>query len=139
MPAVLTTLVVLVVLTAAISLAILHWQYRAWPPYAWKQRVLQHVADLHARRRRLTSPDPDDPHTQAERLADELFRRHLRTISAHRLDDYPGIGPNTVERVRSAAGRTLDDLTHFRFESIHGIGPSKAADLRAAVATLVRE
>src|SRR5881394_3132613 len=121
MPAVFARLLLIVILTAAISLAILHAQYRAWPPYVWKQKVVRHFADLSARRGQLKGPDPDDPQAQADRLGDELFRRHLRTIGTHRLDEYPGIGPGTVERVRAAGGRTLDDLAHFPFESIHGI------------------
>jgi tellurite resistance protein len=139
MTVVIVSLVLVVVLTAVISLVILYGQFRRWPPTLWKQRLLDRFADLSARRRTLAGPDPTDLQAHADRLATDLFHRHLQTINVHRLDEYPGIGPGTVERVYAAGGRTLDDLTHFRFESIHGIGPSKAADLRAAVATLVRE
>src|SRR5205809_4561997 len=139
MTAVIVSFVLIVVLTPAISLGVLHLQFQQWPPYLWKQRLLRRVAELCDRRRALSGPDPDDPQARADRLAADLFRRHLRSIGAHRLDEYPGIGPGTVDRVRGAGGRTLDDLTHFPFESITGIGPSKANDLRTAVASLVRE
>jgi uncharacterized tellurite resistance protein B-like protein len=139
MTPVIVSFVLIVILTTAISLAILHWQYQSWPPCAWKQRLLRRVADLRDRRRELTGPDPDNPQAKADRLAADSFRRHLRSVSTDRLDEHPGIGPGTVERVRGAGGRNLDDLTHLSFESIHGIGPGKANDLRTAVANLVRE
>jgi uncharacterized tellurite resistance protein B-like protein len=101
--------------------------------------LTRHVADLGRRRRELAGPDPDDPRKRADRLADELFRRHLRTIAVDRLEEYPGIGPGTVQRVLAAGRNTMADLTSFPFESIHGIGPGKANDLRTAVGAIVRE
>jgi uncharacterized tellurite resistance protein B-like protein len=139
MPSVILYFCLIVVLTAVISLAILYTQFRAWRPYLWKQNVLRRIADLRGRKSRLTMPDPDGVEAQADRLAAELFDRHLQTISADRLADFPGIGPGTVERVRGVGGRTLADLPRLPFQSIMGIGPSKAHDLRAAVTQLIGE
>jgi uncharacterized tellurite resistance protein B-like protein len=139
MPTVILGFCLIVVLTAAISLAILHAQFRAWRPRLWKQNVLRRIADLRGRKSRLTRPDPDGVQARADRLAAELFDRHLQSISLDRLADFPGIGPGTVERVRGAGGRTLADLPRFPFQSIMGVGPSKAHDLRAAVTQLLGE
>ncbi|HEY1376626.1 MAG TPA: TerB family tellurite resistance protein [Gemmataceae bacterium] len=139
MPTVIVCFALVVVLTAVISLAILHWQFRTWPPYVWKQSLLRRVDDLRRRRRELTGPDPDGAQARADRLAADLFDQHLRSVAVDRLAEFPGVGPNTVDRVRGAGGRTLADLPRFRFEAIHGIGPSKAHDLRTAVGQLVRE
>jgi uncharacterized tellurite resistance protein B-like protein len=139
MPTVVVVFLLIVMLTAVISLGILHLQFRNWRPYLWKQSVLRRVAELRSRRSELTGPDPDGLQARLERLASGLFERHLQTISVDRLAEFPGIGPGTVGRVRDAGGRALADLRRFPFASIQGIGPSKAHDLQTAVAKLVRE
>jgi len=102
-------IIVVLALIAAVSLGFFYWQAHNSP----------------LRRRRL--------------LFDHHFRSHLRSIPVGELDRFPGIGPGTVDRVRAAGGRTLDDLTNFPFERLPGIGRVKGRDLRNAVATLVRE
>jgi tellurite resistance protein len=139
MPAVIIWSLLIVALTAVISLGILYVQFQKWQPYVWKQRVVRRIADLRGRRAALTAPDPDGVQARGERLAGEFFHRHLQTLSVDLLAEYPGIGPGTVERVRKADGRTLADLQRYPFQSINGIGPSKARDLQSAVAKLVRE
>jgi uncharacterized tellurite resistance protein B-like protein len=139
MPTIIVCFIVVVVLTAAISLAILHWQFQSWPPYRWRQSALRRSAGLRGRQFELTMPDPDGVQMRADRLATDLFGRHLQSVPVGLLDQFPGIGPGTVDRVRGAGGRTLADLPRFPFESIPGIGPTKAHDLRIAVAKLLRE
>jgi uncharacterized tellurite resistance protein B-like protein len=139
MPTVIVCFFLLVLLTAAVSLGVLHRQFQAWPPRLWKQKLLLRVADLRARQFELTMPDQDGVQARADRLAADLFAQHLQAISVDRLAEFPGIGPGTVDRVRGEGGRTLADLRGFPFESIPGIGPTKAHDLETAVAKLVRD
>src|SRR5438445_963864 len=125
--------------TVVVTLGILlHWQYQRWPPYQWKQRLEGRVADLRRRRDRLLQP-ADALTGQADRLRADLFRHHLRSIPVERLAEFPGIGSGTVDRVRGHAGATLAAVADFAFETIKGIGPSKAGELRGAVESLLRE
>src|SRR5437763_5413423 len=97
------------VIASAIALVVLHWQFRNWPPRRWKAQVLRRVADLRARQSELAGPDPDGVQSRADRLAADLFGRHLQSIPVDRLAEFSGIGPGTVDRVTRAGARTLAD------------------------------
>lgn len=127
-------LLVLVVLAAAVGY--FYWRFRQSPANQWAHRLAQHVGDLNRRRQELLDPSG---RTDLRKLAEDLFRRHLRSVSVNELARFAGIGPGTVDKVSNAGGATLADVTNFAFEQLPGIGPSKAGDLRAAVAALVKE
>ncbi|MFO0848761.1 MAG: TerB family tellurite resistance protein [Gemmataceae bacterium] len=127
----------LVVLTAAVSLGYLFWEFAHSAPYLWRQRVRRRLAELHARRDQLTAPGGAAGDLAA--VADDLFRRHLRSVPVDALTAYPGIGPGTADRVREAGPRSLADLAGFDFRRVSGVGPARATDLRAAVRKLTAE
>jgi len=127
-------LLVLVVLAAVLSY--FYWRFRQSPANLWAHRFAQHVGDLNRRRQDLLDPAG---RTDLRKLADELFRRHLRSVSVSELARFAGIGPGTVDKVSTTVGTTLADVTNFAFEQLPGVGPSKARDLRDAVAALVKE
>ncbi len=131
-----TTLTLLGLAALAAALGYLYWRFRRSPADRWALRLGHHVSELNRRRRELL--DPTD-RGDLRRLADELFRRHLRSVSVVELARFPGIGPGTVEKVSTTAGTTLADVTNFPFERLPGIGPVKAGDLVRAVGSLVKE
>jgi hypothetical protein len=121
---------------ALIVFGIAYLAYRSWPLRVWKGQVLDRVADLRRRQRFLADPDPEHVQAKIDRVAADAFDRYVKTVPLDRLDKYPGIGPGTVERVRSAGPQTLSGLRLFPFQLIPGIGPSKTQDLRSAVNNL---
>jgi uncharacterized tellurite resistance protein B-like protein len=138
MPTAILLVVLLLVLTAAISLAVLHWRFQRWPPSVWKHLLARRVAELRSRRDDLRAEAAGDAEAGVAQLADDYFRRHLQTIPLDQLADFPGIGPGTLDRLRQAGCRGLGDVAAARVESIHGIGRTRAKDLSAAVGSLVR-
>src|SRR5215207_6324627 len=137
MPLAVAILLVLIVLTPAATLGVMYLQYRSWPPFVWKDRVARLVGSLRDRRERLRREEETGDEIAA--LFDDHFDRYLRAITLEALDEYPGIGPATVARLRDEGYRDLGAITHARFESIQGIGPTRAAALRDAVRALVRQ
>ena len=128
----------LVVLPVGMLGAVLRVQYASWPPLAWKRRLAAHLARQDARRDELDVGTAASG-TAIDRLERDHLRRHLQAIRLDRLADYPGIGPGTLDRLAAAGFRTLADAERAAFDGIPGVGPSRANDLRAAVAALLRE
>jgi len=56
-----------------------------------------------------------------------------------RLDQYPGIGPVTVEKLKMAGFRTIPSLLKANLENISGLGPKRAGDVRKALEAIRRE
>jgi uncharacterized tellurite resistance protein B-like protein len=73
------------------------------------------------------------------RLKAEHFTRHLQSISLDVLQDHTGIGPGTVDRLRSAGLNTFPECLRYNFDRIPGIGPVKDGDLRRAVAEVHKQ
>ena len=128
-------LIFALLLLGSAILLLLFLRYRHSPAVLWYARVLRRRADLQAQKAELLAP----PASSVARLADELFRRHLDSISVISLLSQPGVGPATVDKLTAAGRRTLADVQQDRFESLPGLGLAKAAEVRAAVATLTAE
>ena len=79
MPTVIICFLLVVLLTAVISAMILYGQYRRWPVFLWKQRLVRRSGELRARRFELTMPDPDGTKNRERQLADDMFDRHLQS------------------------------------------------------------
>jgi tellurite resistance protein len=130
-------LLVLIVLTPTVTLGVLYLQYRSWPPFLWKDRVIRWVESFRHQREQLRREGGAED--EVATLFEDHFDRYLRAIPLEALDECPGIGPATVARLRDAGYRSLGAITKARFESIQGIGPTRATALRDAVRTLVRQ
>jgi tellurite resistance protein len=134
----LTTLCILL-LSIPISLVVLYVQFTKTPWGMWKVQLNKRIADLRRRKQRLQQETEAPLQKQIDQLADQFKSQYYHTLSIFGLVDYPGIGPGTVDRLRSAGYNSLGQLLSMQFESIPGIGPSRATDLRAAMHALVRE
>lgn len=130
--------VLLVLLFLGLPLAVAYWRYRASPQAVWKQRVNHFVWELLLRHHRLRA-ETEGVALTLKNLADEAFRRHLRTIPLEKLTDFANIGSGTIAKLRDMGCRGLEDVLNGHFEGVPGIGHVRAADLRAAADSLVRD
>jgi len=77
---------------------------------------------------------------QAERTIKEIREEAIRGLLAReplgKLDQYPGIGPAAVEKLRRAGCTDISSLEGKRLEDLSGFGPKRAADIRKAVQAL---
>ena len=123
--------------TAAVSLAFFYWKFRHSPASLWANRVRRRRLDLQGQIRPLDLPT--DSRTKALRLRESLLTAHLKSIPSSAVIGFAGVGPGAVERLQNAGLPTLASLVRYDFERLPGIGPSKAADLKAAVRKLVAD
>jgi uncharacterized tellurite resistance protein B-like protein len=73
------------------------------------------------------------------KLTEQYLKRQIEQIPPEALMPYPGIGPMTVERLRSAGIRSLAEAIGYDFERIGGIGPVKSRELRDAVKAAIAD
>jgi hypothetical protein len=99
-------------------------QRRAWAVIRSEEEKLQ---QLDARYRR---------HEQEARM--EGLLAGLAAIPVDRLQQFPGIGPATVEKVRDAGCRNLRQLQDFRGH-IPGLGRKRLADIASASRELIAQ
>lgn len=136
MPTIIVVLSVAVVLTAALAVGFAYHRFRGTPPYRWRERVWTRIAELMREAEELQRSTTGNA---ADRWRTELFHQHLQTIPLTALLPFSGIGPGTVDRLSTAGLGSVADLTRFDVGRIHGFGPAKSADVRAAVRQVVRE
>src|SRR5258708_4275247 len=117
-------LLLVAALAAAISAAILHLKYEQRPDVQWKDKVTSELrrtqslrATLALRHQRLLSEWEDE----IKSLTVRHFGRVLSGIGIHELESFPGIGPQTVARLRDAGYRNLEKLDGT-YAGIPGIG-----------------
>src|SRR4029078_3387660 len=111
MPLMIRVLLVLAFIAAVVTPAVLVWRYRRWPPYVWKNLLRRRIEELSGRRQVLEHEAAQGVEPAVEKLADELFRRHLQNVPLDQLADYPGIGPATLDRLRQGGCRGVADVT----------------------------
>jgi hypothetical protein len=134
-------LFLLIVLTALISGFIIYLQYRNSPVKRWSRQVLTLLGNARRRlraERRSYERMEVEKRAEVARLSETAFRKCLARVPVARLQEYPGIGPGTVEKLRDGGFSTL---AHLRGASIHihGLGEKRLSDIRAAIAHLTKE
>jgi len=131
----LTILLILLVLTALISALVLYLPFCNSSEKRWRDQVLALLAASQRREwteqnelRQLGIAQSD----KASSLRDEAFHSCLAEISVSELEAYPGIGPATIDKLRSAGYTTLAALrrTHY---GVHGLGEKRWSDIHSAV------
>lgn len=130
-------LLVPVAVVAAV-LAVLYALYRVTPAARWRYRVVAHLAALRARQTILVA-ETGRADAAIARLEADALTRHLRTIPTDRLADYPGIGPATVEKVKTAAGLRIADVLDLKFEELRDVGEVRAAALARALLAVKKD
>ncbi|QEL15533.1 tellurite resistance TerB family protein [Limnoglobus roseus] len=111
-------------------------KFRRTPAAQWRTRVLRRTAELTREYHALRNAVTPSNHATVER---RLFGEHLASIPAAAVQQFTGIGPGTVDRLRSAGLRTLADLIDYPFHNLAGFGPSRTADVKSAVKELLAE
>ncbi len=131
---VLLGLFLLIALTAAVVLGFYAWTFRHSPAYLWRARLRRRIEELQGQ---LQLPDrPTDMQTKGAKLGETLFQTHLQSIPCSAVIGFPGIGQGTADRLIGAGRTTLASLVGYDFERIPGVGPVKAAEVKAAVRQL---
>ncbi len=74
-----------------------------------------------------------------EAVRDKAIHTLLQAIPLSKLDEYPGIGPATVDKLRRAGYQDLPSLFQARLESISGFGEKRAGDIRGALRALHKD
>src|SRR5262245_21382985 len=103
---------VLLVLTAVTSILVFYVMFRRSDAGRWRHNVLSRLAAALQRQTRLrtdlrTAAREEDIAVASCR--ERALQNYLRTIPLSELDPYPGIGPVTIERLRAAGFRSVDD------------------------------
>jgi hypothetical protein len=105
----------------------------------WRDRVLalvgaaRHHAGLESGRLKSIARDRSD---EAQKLHMHAFDAELRSVPVEDLDPYPGIGPDTIARLRDGGFSNLAALKNARIH-IHGLGPKRLRDIDHAVRDLL--
>lgn len=133
-------LIVLAVLIIALGfLSVCFWKFRKWAPKLWADQVRNHLSGLTTERDRLLAESKLGPAFRLRQVKEDLQRKQRRRVMPEALAEYPGIGPATVDKLKLAGLKSLDDLIDFPFQTIPGFGPSRSADLRNAVRELMHK
>ncbi|MGL6072783.1 MAG: TerB family tellurite resistance protein [Fimbriiglobus sp.] len=122
--------ILFVVLAGIAGLALYFWarsKFRSTPEGRWATLI---QAQVHTLQKELALLDagPVLP-AEEQRLKDDHFQRYLTNLPLEVLQEYTGIGPGTVERLRGWGLKNFGDCIGYHFERIDGIGPVKHGDL----------
>ena len=131
-------LLLVVLLGVILPFAYFYWRFHQSPAKLWTSRLFRLREELFARRRVLMA-GASEPASALRQLADDYFKTYLSGLPTTALVGRPGIGPGTAEKLRQVGLKSVADLRGFVFESVPGIGPTKGAELRTALAAVVEE
>lgn len=138
---VLTSLFILLSLTALVVWLVLYIRFRNSAEKRWATQVLTLLRDAE---RRVRSENRQLHELKAQRdakahaLHEEVFAAHLRDYSVDELEAYPGIGPATVGKLRAAGFVNLATLNRARIR-IPRLGEKRLADINKAIRELLRK
>ena len=127
----------LLLLTAAVTLGFFYWQFRHSPTGLWRNRVRRHLAELQARIR--PTDFPTETQAQGLKLGETLLDQQLKAMPSSAIMGFAGIGPGTADRLQSAGLLTLTSLMNYDFMQIPGFGPAKASEVRVAVEKALKD
>jgi uncharacterized tellurite resistance protein B-like protein len=136
----LAILISALILTPLVAGGVLYFRFCQTPEKRWQNRVLglRSLAQKRLQQEYQVVRQMSDKLQHEEKiLTDRAFQTCLEHVAVERLDDYPGIGPATTNRLRQSGYTTLAYLqrTHIR---IHGLGEKRLADIHQAVGELTR-
>jgi uncharacterized tellurite resistance protein B-like protein len=135
----LAILILLIGLTLLISAIVLYMPFCNSPEKRWRDQVFDLLAAAQRREWMERNQLNQLGATQAAKgaaLRDEAFSSCLADISVAELEEYPGIGPSTVAKLRSAG---YNNLAAFRATTrdIPGLGEKRWSDINKAVNDLM--
>jgi uncharacterized tellurite resistance protein B-like protein len=131
----------LAVVIVAIPAITIYLPYLRSPERHWASEVLKAYSE--AQRQVSAETTALQKLGQKERdekqaLTQRAFQQFLSSVSASKLEAYPGIGPATVERLERHGYTDLAKLANTTIRA-HGLGDKRLADVTIAVRQLVRE
>jgi hypothetical protein len=138
---ILAVLLGLIVLTTLVSGLIVYFQFARSPEKRWKDQV----AGLWANAQRRAWAERDElsrlgPARVAKlgALESEAVHAYLAEIAVDELEAYPGIGPATVSKLRTAGYANLAALRNARL-GIPGLGQKRTSDIYRAIRDLAKK
>jgi uncharacterized tellurite resistance protein B-like protein len=121
-----------VVVVSALTLYY-HTKFQRTDAYVWREKILERYARL---KREYHDAEAPVRALNVDAIRNRYLTQHFETVPVEDAVKFTGIGPGTVDRLRSSGLRTLADMIGYTFEKLPGIGPAKGNDLRAAVRSL---
>jgi hypothetical protein len=114
---ILLVIFIFALLVGAVWLGYLYIQFRSTREAAWSYHVLSTVAALEKERQEasraiISAQQQLKIDSERDHLTD--LARYFASISVAALEDYPGIGPATVARLRQAGLTDLEVVRHAR-------------------------
>ncbi len=140
MPQLLTAVLVLLIVFLGAGI-ILYLPYARSPEKRWRDRVRQLLAAARrqvAIERHALQQSSARLRTEEATLRDRAWVAFLDTISVDQLDEYPGIGPATLAKLRGAGFTTLAMFQHSPAH-LPGLGAKRLADIDRAVRDLTQQ
>ena len=131
----------LAMIAVGVTAAVFHLRFQQRPDKKWKDQVfeeLNRVRGLQAGFRLRPDRIDSDWKKATQALQKKLFARMLSAIQVEQLENYPGIGPATVDRLRQAGYQDIQRL-HNVYISLASIGAKRQADINNAVGILARQ
>jgi hypothetical protein len=107
-------------------------RFHQTPEYQWRKRVFEHSTELRRKLDRLTSSKPPDPEAVVNAERRLALQTARQSIPVECLMQQSGIGPWTIALLRQSGIDDLPTVLRANLEVISGVGPQKAALLRAA-------
>lgn len=131
----------LLVVAALAAGIVLYVRYGRSPQKTWRDRVLQVASEA----QQLAADDhealqslPVKRRGEELQLRDATRQALLKGVPVDRLETFPGIGPATVARLRTAGYADLAALQRMR-APVNGLGAKRLTDVQNAVRHLLRE
>jgi hypothetical protein len=134
--------VLLLGLVLAIGWAVLSFKFQHRPEKQWKDRACAALARAQTCCAELSSALVNlDRQWQDERrhLPGQHFAQMLAATAIDELEEFPGIGPATVDRLRHAGHGNMAQLLRVDLHAIDGLDKRRLADVEQARKTLLQQ